>query len=74
MFTVPLGWKGLKSFRRLQAFIDCGLDRINEVVRGDRVFQPLRDIKDRLTQLFLKQRKDPQFIMPSVHERLSAHG
>ncbi len=45
MFTVPLGWKGLKSFRRLQAFIDCGLDRINEVVRGDRVFQPLRDIK-----------------------------
>ena len=30
MFTVPLGWKGLKSFRRLQAFIDCGLDRINE--------------------------------------------
>jgi len=25
MFTVPLGWIGLKSFRRLQAFMDCGV-------------------------------------------------
>ena len=51
-----------------------GLDRINEVVRGDGVFQTFGDIKDGLAQLFLKQRKDPQRIMPSVHERLSARG